>query len=166
MPLGQTQQQLNKIYLNINRGQVERALGGGRKEFYSFVEGRLVSIFEKVRDFHGEKVIYWYIDLQDESGEVYSIGFHHNSGVLVSIINSMASAEALSSSSVIRISPYERNGFTKVSVYCNGEKLDWKIKELPPIEEVKTANGKVFKDDSKRMEILSGLAQEIRERIS
>lgn len=90
----------------------------------------------------------------------------HSSGVFKSIILALASDEALSSSTPVRIEPYEgRNGYTKVVVYSEGVKLDWVTKQLPE-QEVVLVGGKQVRDDSKQMELITSLCATIIERIA
>ena len=89
----------------------------------------------------------------------------YSSGVFKSIILSLASYENLTTSTPVRIEPYEgRNGYTKVVVYADGIKLDWITKQLPP-QEIVTIGGRQVKDDTKQMEYISSLCTTIRERI-
>lgn len=166
MALGtiETKSTLRKIYLTISKGVVERSLDNGRKEQYSYVEGAVERIHQKERTFGSEKMIYWYIDIRDTEGELYSIGFPFNAGTFKSIVLSLAGDESLSSSSIIRIEPYQKGGYTKVRVWADGVKLDWKVKELPPVETVEVG-GKKVKDETKRMELISELAQEINDKV-
>ena len=162
MGLGQLQPP--RKWLTIHHGKVELS-ENGVKQFFSYVEGRLLSIYSKVRNYGGEDVTKWFIDLRDENGELYTISFPYSSGTLKSIVLSLASDEALSGSSFVRIEPFQKGNFTNVVVWSNGVKLDWVTKELPSVEEV-TFNGRVYKDESKRMEYISKLVETINLRAS
>lgn len=157
MSLGSKQ---GKTYLNIKQGKIiKKTLQG--EEAYTFVEGYLTGISKRDREFKGELIPYWYIDLQEpDGGEIYSLSIHYSSGVAKSIFNALASAEEPGK---IRIETYQSGEFTKAVVYCNGKKLNWKY-ELPPLEEVQLG-GRTVKDDSKRMAFIEGIAQEITGRI-
>lgn len=159
-----TQEQTRKSYLSINGGKVIIDRGNGKKESFAFVEGVLEGIYQKERTFNGESVNRWYMDLRDGT-DIYSICFPYNSGVFKSIILALASDKNLSSSTPVRIEPYERNGFTKVVVYSEGVKLDWVVKELPLVTEVMVGNRKI-KDESKRMAFICELCNTIIERIT
>ena len=153
-----------KIYLNIKDGAIIKRTAQG-EERYSYVEGRLERISQKERNFRGsEVVVYWYVDLRDtESGDLYSLGFSFASNVFKSIVLQLASdegLEAVKNGSTLRIEPYSRNGYDKVQVWGGGVKLDWVVRELPAIEETIVAGRKV-RDDSKRMELISSLAEKI-----
>lgn len=107
----------------------------------------------------------WFIDLRDEHGGLYAISFPYQSGTFKSVVLSLASDEALSGSSLVRIEPFQKGNFTNVVVWSNGIKLDWITKELPPVEEV-YLNGRVYKDETKRMEYITKLVQRINTRAS
>lgn len=155
--------QTRKHYLSINGGKVIIDKGNGKKDSFSFVEGVLEGIYTKDRTFNGENVRRWYLDLKDGK-DIYSICFPYSSGVFKSIILSLASDEKLNRSTPIRIEPYEKSGYSKAVVYSDGVKLDWIVKELPPVEEV-MVGGKIVKDDSKRMEFICSLCSTIMQRI-
>lgn len=154
-----------KTYLNIKEGAIVRRTPEGTEKRYSYVEGRLEAMSQKERNFRGEVVVYWYIDLRDEeSGELYSLGFPYASNTFKSTILQLASREGLDSvgnGSTLRIEPYSKNGYDKVQVWGDGVKLDWISKQLPPIEEA-TIGGRRFKDDTKRMAYISSLAEQVR----
>ena len=97
---------------------------------------------------------------------IYSICLPYSSGVFKSIVLSLASDEALSSSTPVRIEPYEgRNGYTKVVVYSDGVKLDWVAKQIPEQETV-SVGGRTIKDDTKQMEYIVSIVNQITERIN
>ena len=163
--LGQntTRQTRRKIYLNIKDGAVVKRTETG-EETYSYVAGRVEAISQRERTFRNEVVVYWYIDLRDdESGELYSIGFPYGSNTFKSIILALASDEGLHATGKglgIRIEPYKKNGYDKISVYVGDKRLDWVKKALPPITEA-MVGGKRVKDDSARMEFISSLVNSI-----
>lgn len=151
-----------KTYLNIKNGAIVKRTPTG-EESYSFVEGRLEAIYQKERTFRNEVVIYWYIDLRDDNGELYSIGSPFASNTFKSIILALASPDgidAVRNHSIIQIEPYSKNGYDKIVVCAEGVRLDWVTKELPPVTET-TIGGRKIKDDSKRMELISSLVDRI-----
>lgn len=161
------QEARRKIYLNVKSGAIVRRTETGEEESFSYVEGRLSSISQKERTFRGEKVAYWYIDLRDEEGELYSIGFPFSNNVFKSIVLSLSSdrgIEMIRKGATIKIEPYRRDTYDKVNVYADGEKLDWLTSTLPPVEEV-TFGGRKVKDDTKRMEFICNLAEKIKSNI-
>ena len=159
--LTQRQQQRTK-WLSIHHGQVELN-DNGRKSYYSYVEGRLKSIYSKERVYNGEAVLKWFIILRDERGGFYTISFPYSSGTFRSIVLALASAEGLTSATTIRIAPYQKGNFTNVVVYADGNKLDWAVRELPPVDYV-TLNGQRVKDEAKRMELVTSFVEVINER--
>lgn len=162
MALGQNTAQ-KKRYLSINHGKVVEG-SGDQRQSYSFVEGFIQAIYTKRSTFGGEVVTRWYIDIQD-GAELYSLCLPYSSGVFKSIILALASDERLSTSTPVRVEPYEgKNGYTKVVVYSDGVKLDWVTKQLPP-EETVNVGGRSVKDDSKRMEFICSLCARVQERL-
>lgn len=158
----------NKTYLNIKDGAIVKRTHNGEERF-SFVDGRLENITQRERNFGGEKVRYWYIDLRDtESGELYSLGFHYSANTFKSIILQLASEEgllAVERGLTIKIEPYKKNGYDKVQVWSDGNRLGWAEKQLPPLKEI-TIGGRVIKDDSERMGLITAYAREIRKRVN
>ena len=152
-------EQVQKTYLNISKGKiVKRTLAG--EEYYKNVEGGILSIYQRERKFPGGTAPYWYIDLRDVGGEIYSIGFSYTSNIFKSIILSLASVEDMLPLGSVLIEPYFKDGKEKVVVYYEGVKLDWVTRELPPLEDVNVA-GRVVKDDTKRMQLICSLVEKI-----
>lgn len=146
-------------YLNISGGKIVQRTESGRTFSFDFVEGILEGISQKDREFRGEKVPYWYIDLRDpQTGELYSLGVRASSGVWRSLILSLGSCKDFLLP--IRISPYKRGEFDRVSVHQGGERLDW-VSDLPPVEEVEVSPGKRVKSVEKREVFISGIVQRI-----
>jgi hypothetical protein len=154
MSLGTTQK---TTYLNIKDGKIFKD-----KNPYDYVGGYLKNIDLKDRDFRGETVKYWYINITSKDGDNYSLALPYYSGVAKSIINSLASGDDFSKE--ILIKPYLSGEYTKVVTYLGDNKLSWKTSELPNIEEVKVGD-KIVKDDSKRMEFIVNLVNEINSKL-
>jgi hypothetical protein len=152
----------SKIFLSLKDGKISLKKRSGEIALYDYIEGYLVEIKKVDREFKGEIVPYWYIDLQDNKGDIYSLAIHYNSGVAKSILNSLGSVETLG---IVRIETYLKDEFTKAVVYNNGERLNWRYTELPPVEMVKVGD-KTVKDESKRMELFNNLASEISGKVS
>ena len=161
MGLGTTDR-ARKYYLSIADGKVLHR-EDGKEESYSFVEGTLEAIYKRERSFNGETVLYWYVDLRGEKGELYSISLPYKSGTFKSIVLALASETAIALSTV-KIEPYKKGDFTKVVVSSNGKKLDWVTKQLPEVGEVYIAGQRV-KDDTRRMEYIESLVATINQRI-
>ena len=161
MALGKKKEE--RSYFSISYGKVVKGSGNTR-EYFSFIEGCIKSIYTRHSNFGGEDVLRWCIDMVDGE-EIYSLCLPYGSGVFKSIILAIASKENLTKQTYIRIKPYEgANGFTKVVVYADGEKLDWITRQLPPQETI-TIGEKKVKDDTKQMEFISSLCETIRERL-
>lgn len=156
-------QQKSRKWLSIHHGIIELSEQGVKSQF-SYVEGCLGSIYMKQREYGGEKVNKWFIDLRDADGELYTICFPYSSGTFKGIVNSLASAEGLTASTTIKIQPFQKDNYTNVVVYADGVKLDWAVKQLPPVTTT-TIGEKVFKDDFARMELIKDLIKRINSRI-
>lgn len=149
-------------WLSINHGKVELS-ENGEKQLYSYIQGYLLSIYTAPRTYNGEQVTKWFIDLTDEEEELYTISFPYNSGTFKSIVLALASATDLTAGTKVRIEPYQKGNFTNVVVRADGVKLDWVVRELPPVESV-TINGRTIKDEGKRMEYITTLTKSINTR--
>lgn len=160
----QEQEQEERKFLSIHHGKVELS-ENGRKSYFSYVEGALLSIYMKDRTFNGERVHRWFIELQDEEGELYVISFPYKSGTFKSIVLAMASVKKIKPNTIFRIVPYQKGKFTNVAVYADDAKLDWVIKELPPVKEV-SVGSQIYKDDTARMNYIDYLVNEINSRIT
>lgn len=152
-----------KVFLSISHGKVVHYLTGGEQEFFKNIEGTLQDITIKERSFNGKNTPFWYMDIKD-GRETYSLSLPYASGTFKSIILSLASYSSLSKETRVLIEPYERNGYTKVVVYAEGEKLDWVVKELPPLKQV-TVGSNTYTDDTERMNFIRNTASQVRERI-
>ena len=162
--LGTNENKRGKVYfLNCKDGKIVRRDGLALEEF-DFVEGVLEKIYTKERDFNGERVLYWYVPLRDDNGDLYLLGLPYSSGIFKSIVLSLANDENLTPLSPIRIETYFKEGRTKTSVYDNGNKLSWITKDLPPVME-RQVGGRTIKDDSERMSCVSSLVDRINSRV-
>lgn len=152
----------NKTYLNVKDGKIVKRDPNGGESSFSFVEGILGGITKREREFNGERVPFWFIDIQDpDGGDIYSMAINYRSGLALSIFNSLASAE---NPTRIKIEVFKHGDFNRATVYNRGEKLAWKYDKIPPMEEV-TIGGRTVKDDSKRMDLVEQMVEEIRDRI-
>lgn len=152
-----------KIFLSISHGKVVHYLSGGEKEQFKNVEGTLQDITLKERSFNGKTEPFWYIDLRDGK-DLYSISLSYASGTYKSIILALASCKTLSKDTQIIIEPYEKDNYTKVVVYADGEKLDWVVKTLPPLKEI-NVGGRTYSDDTDRMNYIRDITSRVRERV-
>lgn len=154
--LGQRQR---TIYLNISGGKIVRRTDRGLMESFDYVEGDLEDIYQRDREFRGEKVPYWYLDLRDQkSGELYTLGISASSGVWRGIILCLGNCDNFLLP--IRISPYKKGDYDRVSVYSGDNKLEW-VEGLPPIEEIKVG-GRTVKSVQKREEFILEIVERIR----
>ena len=155
--LGQEQK---RVYLNIAEGKVVRRTDRGTEKF-DFVSGDLERIYSKEREFRGEKVPYWYLDLRDtQTGDLYTLGINATSGVWRGIIFCLGSEE-FNPLLPLKISPYVSGDYSRVSVYSGDKRLEW-VSGIPPVEEVEV-DGRRVRSVAKREELISGLVERINE---
>ena len=152
-----------RIFLSISHGKVVHYLQGGGVESFKNIEGKLQDITIKERTFNGKRTPFWYLDIKD-GRELYSLSLPYVSGTFKSIILSLASYESLNKETNILIEPYEKGNYTKVVVYADGIKLDWVVKELPPLKEI-VVGGNTYSDDTERMSFIKELASKVKERV-
>ena len=152
-----------RIWLTIDKGRVIHTENGERSLF-SYVDGRLEDIYKCIRYIKGSHVPIWVINMRSEEGELYSISFSYSSGTFKSIILALASEEELTTDTFIRIEPYKKGQYTNVMIFSDGVKLDWVIKQLPPLRTV-IVDGKPVKDDSERMRTIGGYVDLILKRL-
>lgn len=164
MALGTEVRRQSRKWLTIHHGIVELSENGQKSQF-SYVEGRLVSIYTKQRTYGGENVTKWFIDIADEDGTLYTVSFPYYSGTFKSIVLALVSDNTLCGGSMVRIEPYQKGNFTNVTVWSDGVKLDWMTKELPPIEEVKVGD-RIYKDETKRMAFIASIVNKLNQRLS
>jgi hypothetical protein len=155
----------NTTFLNIKEGAIVRRTAKG-EERYSSLLARVTDIVLVNRTFNKEQVEYWYINLEDEEGSSYSLGFAYANNLFKSIILQLASEqgiEATRTQTPIKFSPYNRNFYDKVQLYVGENKLAWVIPvtELPEVKEIEVA-GKRIKDDSARMELIKSYVEKIK----
>jgi len=159
----QKEERKQRVYLSINEGKVVK-YDGKERELYSSISGHLLGISHKTSYFKGEAVERWYIDIAD-GADLYTLCLPYASGIYKALVLSLASYEPLSTQTLVRLEPYlGSNGFTKLSVYAEETRLDWVTKELPPIESV-VVGGREYKDDTKRMELILSLTENINKKI-
>jgi len=158
--LGQEQK---RVYLNISEGKIRRQTDQGVQTF-DFVEGDLEKIYTRDREFRGERVPYWYLDIRDRStGDLYSLGISAKSGVWRSLILSLGS-EDFNPLLPVKINPYKRGQYDRVSVYSGDQRLDW-VSDLPPVEEI-VVQGQRIKSVAKREEFISEIVQRVNSKLS
>lgn len=155
-------QETKRIYLNIAEGKIVKRTDRGTEKF-DFVSGDLERIYSKEREFRGEKVPYWYLDLRDsKSGDLYTLGVNASSGVWRGIIFCLGS-EDFNPLLPIKLSPYVSGEYSRVSVYSGDKRLEW-VSGVPPVEEVEV-NGRRVRSVDKREEFISGLVRSINARL-
>lgn len=158
--LGQEQK---RIYLNIAEGKVVKRTDRGTEKF-DFVSGDLERIYSREREFRGERVPYWYLDLRDtQTGDLYTLGINASSGVWRGIIFCLGS-EDFNPLLPLKLSPYVSGDYSRVSVYSGDKRLEW-VSGIPPVEEVEV-DGRRVRSVAKREEFISGIVRRINERLT
>ena len=155
-------QETKRIYLNIAEGKIVKRTDRGTEK-YDFVEGELERIYSREREFRGEKVPYWYLDLRDgKSGDLYTLGINASSGVWRGIIFCLGSEE-FNPLLPLKIAPYIGGEYSRVSVYSGDKRLDW-VSGIPQVEEIEVGGQKI-KSVQRREEFISGLVRRVNERV-
>jgi len=149
-------------YLNVREGKIVLKAKDRADEEYDSVEGYLTAIDTTERTIKGSIVRFWIFDLVDNEGDRYRLSLNYRSGVVKALLNNLASIEG--EIGLLKISTYQRSGFTKITVSNNGERLSWKYETLPPVETTEVA-GQTIKDDSKRMLFFEQIAEEINNKL-
>lgn len=159
--LGQEQK---RIYLNIAEGKVVKRTDRGTEK-YDFVSGDLERIYSREREFRGERVPYWYLDLRDpKTGDLYTLGINASSGVWRCIIFSLGSPD-FNPLLPLKVSPYVKGDYSRVSVYSGDKRLDW-VSGIPPVEEIEIAEGRIVRSVEKREDFIVSLVDRINERLT
>lgn len=161
-----------KIYLTIENGKImgikpeyyySLSRVGGKIVLYDFVEGFLRSIVKKQREFQDGSLPYWYIDLDNGSGDIYSLCLFYNSEEAKTILNSLAAIDVLGK---IRIDTSVENESVKIQVYNSGEKLSGKYSMLPPIEILQLRRGRAVKDETNNVRFFEQIAENIMNKVN
>lgn len=154
------------IFLNIKNSKILYKPSKEEEVFYNYIAGRLTKIAERTQDINGKTIVF-YDFLLENSGVRYKLSTIKDSNNSRSIINSLMGVENLAIAE-IKIAPYEnKNGFTNIAVYANGQKADWFVesKDLPKIEEVKLRNGNVVHDSGELVAYFEKFVKELNSRL-
>ena len=156
MPLGNLKK---TTYVSVKDGRLVTKNEGGQEATHDYLEGTLVDITTRTKEFGREKVTSYLIEFHDEAGERLILSVGEKSGVARSVLNSLASVNG--NLGKVRIVAYVKDGYSKVVVYNNGNRLAWKYPEIPLVEE-RDVGGVTLKDDSKRVLFFRSLAELIK----
>ena len=155
------------VFLNIKNSKILYKPSKEEEVYYNFVAGKLTKIVERSQEINGKTIVF-YDFLIENSGVKYKLSTIKDSNNFRSIINSLLSVENLAIAE-IKISPYEnKNGFTNISVYANGQKTDWCVPsdQLPKIEEVRLKNGNVVRDSGELVATFERFVDELNARLN
>ena len=156
-------QEAKRIYLNIAEGKVVKRTDRGTEKF-DFVSGDLERIYSREREFRGEKVPYWYLDIRDtQTGDLYTLGINASSGVWRGIIFCLGSPD-FNPLLPIKLSPYVSGDYSRVSVYSGDKRLEW-VSGIPPVEDIEV-DGRRVRSVAKREEFISDLVRRINESLT
>lgn len=135
------------VFLNIKNSKIMLKTKDGGESFYNYISGKLVKIKERAQEINGNTIVFY--DFHIENGDVkYKLSTIKSSSNSRSIINCLMSVDNLAIAE-IKIAPYEnKNGYTNIAVYANGQKVDWLVpaEKLPRVEEVVLKSGKSVRD--------------------
>jgi len=159
MGLGKTSK---VIFVSIKDGSLCTKDESGNEQQHDYLEGRLVGVSLREKEFSGKKVNQYYFDFKDDQEMLFTLSTGEKGGVARSLLNSLASIK--SAASTFRVITYAKNGYNKVRVYENGEPLNWKYQELPAVEE-KVIAGEPVRDESKRLDFFREMAKEISSKV-
>ena len=155
-------------FLSIKENKIAHRPGREQStQFYNFVEGQLKEIRRRDAVINGSaSKQYEFIIIDGE--DTYDLSTSITASTGRHIINALATIQNFAGVR-IRISPYQSKKnpeYTNVSVYANGEKLDWLIKpeDLPKVNLVKVGRNEV-KDDEALVAKFEELVDLINERL-
>ena len=155
-----------RFFLGIANGKVTyRPAKDAEVQNFDYVEGRITGISRRDATINGQAMKFYEFGIEN-GGEKYVLSVLMDSSVARGIILPLASVQDFAGLS-FRISPWLKDAYTNVSVYANGQKLNWGIdpKDLPPVEKV-TVGMKEYTDDTKRIQLVESLVDQINERIA
>lgn len=155
-----------KYFLGIANGKVTyRPAKDAEVQTFDFVEGRITGISRRDATINGKPMKFYEFSIEN-GGEKYVLSLLMDSSVARGIILPLASVQNFAGLS-FRISPWLKDAYTNVSVYANGQKLNWGIdpKDLPPIKTVQVGL-KEYTDDTERIQLIESLVDQINERIT
>lgn len=146
-------------YLNVRDGKIVRLEADGKLHDYSYIEGYIRGIRQAERTFGGGEIAkYWYIDIEDEEGEGYSLGSPYASGVFVSLVMYLYGVSDRLRDSLVKIEPYRHNKFDRVRCWLDGVRISWYDPDkLPDVEGA---------DNSRRMTFIDVCVNEINKKLN
>jgi len=160
-----------RFFLGIANGKVTyRPAKDAEVQNFDFVEGRITGISRRDATINDHAMKFYEIGIEN-GGEKYVLSVLMDSSVARGIILPLASVKNFAGLT-FKISPWLKDAYTNVSVYVKtpdgkSEKLNWGIdpKDLPPVEKV-TVGLKEYTDDTKRIQLVESLVDQINECIA
>lgn len=149
-------------YCGLKDGKVEVYRGrdeAGNKKIEKFdrLIGTVVDISEREWEYKGEPMKSWNVKIVDGE-EVYILSLSYSSGFTRGFFNSLVNADL---KNPVLISCYVKNDYNNPSVSQGYDLVRWKYKDMPKAETVKVGSKEV-KDDSKAVEWMLKIVEEIR----
>lgn len=113
------------VYVSIGKdsGLLRVKKQSGDIEEYPGIEGRFVGIDKHSYDFKGEQVEKLDIYLEDDE-KLYQIQFGLYSGVALTVLNSLASADNING--ILKIATRKKGEYAVVKLFLNKKSLSWK----------------------------------------
>ena len=125
--MGLSNIETNYNYLSIKEGKIFFQDQG-----FNCFEGYLTNIKTRVKSFNGKDTELLDFYFNDDEGEDYIISSSKTSGTSRSLLNYLAFIEDEKLDKPIKINTYlnTNNNLTKMQVYYDNNKLDWRFKDL------------------------------------
>lgn len=142
----------------------------GVEKIYDTIEGYLVSIQLKEKEYEGEKRTVWYFTFEDKEHDqmdILQVGEASSAahGILTSLASHPGNLGWVSISPKLSKPDDKGKQYTNVWVEIDGKTTDWlpAIKNnIPELEEVRLPSGKKILDNSKRLDFYRGVAAKVK----
>lgn len=165
MALGNIGNPRQTTYLNIKDGKIYARTPDKAVTTYNYVDGviKRIGVVDR-KTATGAPFKDWVISMEDpDTGDAYTLAIGYRSGVMISIVLSLAS-DLENVYKRVRIEPYMKGQYTNVAVYLDGVRLDWVTRDLPPVTYHDIAGQKV-KDDAARLQFVAEWVDRINRRL-
>jgi hypothetical protein len=127
-----------------------------------FVEGRPIEI--QISFYEGGLTKCWDFLLEGEDC-IYRVRFPWESHIFKAIVLSLAGDRRLSrTDSLIRLSPYQKDGKPRIRVTDRGKSLRWITTDLPPVKPYYIVDAKCY-DTTERMNFIVTFVEQINYRL-
>lgn len=152
-----------RYFLGIKNGKITYRPGhDAEPETYDFFEGELKNIVKREATINGATTLFYDFTMMN-AGYTFVLSIPLSSSVSRSIILSLASIPNFNGAR-IKISPYAKDNYTNVNVYCNGERTKWVTDQIPPVKQINLGS-KIVTDDSERIAMIESYVNAINDRL-